>query len=64
MSSSGGVRVPISKCQICSKEAVIHARCQLCYAGACDNPDCVKLIQDPRMCWITRSRRQKREAPA
>ena len=62
MSSSGGVRVPISKCQICGTEAVIRARCQRCYKGACDKPDCMKVIQEPRMCWITR--RSKRKLPA
>jgi len=52
MSSSGGVRVPVGTCQICGVEDVMRARCERCYKGACGKPDCLKIIQDKRLCHV------------
>ena len=52
MSSSGGVRVPIRTCQICGVEDVMRARCGRCYKWACGKPDCLKIIQEERLCRV------------
>ena len=43
---------PVENCQICGVKERMRLKCERCHKWACEQPECMQLIQHTRRCAV------------